>query len=314
MLTSWILRLQKVVHEVQPDVIMGWMYHGNLAASLSRYFGFEGPILWNVRHSVQDLALEKRATRWTIRIGSWCGRSPERIVYNSSKAAEQHEHLGFPAEKRVVIPNGFNLVRFRPDPLLRLARRRELGIPGDVPLLGMLGRVHPMKNHLGWLQAFAQVRQRYGPVHCIIAGTDVEEPNGLVARAVREAGLENAVTLLGSTQAPEHLYPSLDLLVMPSLWGESFPNVVGEAMGCGVPALVTDVGDAPVLVGDTGFLAANGSPEELAQSTLEALELGIEGLASYGRRSRKRMENCYELEMVGRRYKEILQTSASFKQ
>lgn len=306
----WVPRLRKVIREVKPDVIMGWMYHGNLAASLAGSLGFKGPILWNVRHSVQELALENRGTRWAIRVGAWSGRTPKLIVYNSTTAAQQHEGLGFAAEKSRVIPNGFKLDRFRPDPSSRLVRRAELGIPEDRPLLGMLGRVHPMKNHLGWLQAFRQVREQYGPVHCVIAGTDVAEPNGPVASAVREAGLKDAVTLLPPTQAPEQFYPALDLLVMPSLWGEGFPNVVGEAMACGVPALVTDVGDSAAVVGDTGFVAADGSPAELTRRTLEVLQLGPEGLASYGQRARKRMQDCYGLESIASRYREILRSAA----
>ncbi len=306
---GWIAKLRKIIQEVQPDVIMGWMYHGNLAASLTRYLGFGGPILWNVRHSIHDLALEKPGIRWAVRIGSWLRHSPDLIVYNSATAAEQHEGLGFPLEKRVVISNGFNLKRFRPDPSSRRMLREKLGIQEDQLLLGLFARVHPMKNHLGWLQAFRDIRAKHGNVHCVIVGTDVAEQSGSIAAAVHSAGLEQAVTLLPPTTTPERLYPALDLLVMPSLWGEGFPNVVGEAMACAVPALVTDVGDSAFVVGDTGFVAADGSPAELTRCTLEALQLGPEGLASYGQRARKRMQDCYGLESISSRYREVLQSS-----
>ena len=307
---KWVLRLRKVIGEVEPDVIMGWMYHGNLAASFARIIGNQIPILWNVRHSIHNLALEKPTTRIAIRSGRWLRRTPERIVYNSNVAAEQHEEFGFPADKRIVIANGFNLGRFRPDTSLRVLRRAELGIPKDRMLLGMLGRVHPMKNHFGWVQAFQEVRRKYESVHCVIAGTGVAKRNGRVAEAVREAKLENAVTLLPQTHLPEHLYPALDLLVMPSSWGEGFPNVVGEAMACAVPALVTDVGDAASVVGNTGFVAADGSPAELTRCTLEALALGPEGLASYGQRARERMHECYGIDSISRQYLSVLRSAA----
>lgn len=306
---KWVLRLRQVIGEMEPDVIMGWMYHGNLAASFARIIGYQIPILWNVRHSVHNLALEKPTTRIAIRSGRWCRRTPERIVYNSNVAAEQHEELGFPADKRLVIANGFDLDRFRPDLSSRDLRRAEFGIPKDQLLIGMLGRVHSMKNHLGWLQAFQEVRRKYGSVHCVIAGADVAERNGRVAKAVREAELENAVTLLPHTHLPEQLYPALDLLVMPSL-GEGFPNVVGEAMACGVPTLVTDVGDSATVVDDTGFVAANGSPAELTRRTLEALALGPEGLASYGQRACKRMRDYYGLDSITSRYRDLLRSTA----
>lgn len=298
----WIPKLRKVIRELRPDVVMGWMYHGNLAASLTRWLGYRGPILWNVRHSVHDIRREKASTRWVIQAGAWCAQSPARIVYNSATAAEQHEGLGYPPDKRVVLPNGFDLDRFKPDPSARAARRAELGVPSDRFLLGVVGRAHPMKNHLGWLKAFRMLVGDGLPVHCVMVGTGVAEPDGPLATAVREAGLESAVTLLPPTDSPETLYPALDLLVMPSLWGEGFPNVVGEAMGCGVPALVTDVGDASSVVGQAGFMAESGDPVLLADRARSALAHGREGLARLGAGARERMVECYGLESVAQRY------------
>ena len=307
---AWIPELRKAIREVRPDVVMGWMYHGNLAASLARRLGHRGPILWNVRHSVHDIRREKASTRWVIRAGGWWAQSPARIVYNSTTAAEQHERLGYPSEKRVVLPNGFDLERFKPSPSVREARRAELGIPSDRFLLGVVGRSHPMKNHLGWLKAFRALVDAGMPVHCVMAGTGVADPIGPLACGVREAGLGSAVTLLPPTDSPETLYPAMDLLVMPS-WGEGFPNVVGEAMACGVPALVTDVGDASFVVGDTGFVARNGSSAILAACVHDALHVGAGSLSTLGRRARKRMVNHFGLKAVGDQYGQMFRSVLS---
>jgi len=303
----WMPKLRKAIRQFQPDVVMGWMYHGNLAASFTRRLGHRGPILWNVRHSVHNIRREKASTRWVIQAGAWCAQSPARVVYNSATAAEQHEGLGYPRDKRVVLPNGFDLERFKPDPSSREARRAELGVPSDRFLLGVVGRAHPMKNHLGWLQAFRMLVDDGLPVHCVMVGTGVAEPDGPLATAVREAGLNAAVTLLPPTDAPETLYPALDLLVMPSLWGEGFPNVVGEAMACGVPALVTDVGDAACVVGDTGFVALAAAPPMLARRASETLEIGSEALMDHGRKARVEMVNNYSVGMVAHSYLKLFE-------
>ena len=304
----WIPKLRKVIRELRPDVVMGWMYHGNLAASLTRRLGHRGPILWNVRHSVHDIRREKASTRWVIRAGAWCAQSPARIVYNSATAAEQHERLGYPPHKRVVLPNGFDLDRFKPDPSARSARRAELGVPSDRFLLGVVARAHPMKNHLGWLKAFRMLVDAGLPVHCVMVGTGVAEPDGPLATAVREAGLESAVTLLPPTDSPETLYPALDLLVMPSLWGEGFPNVVGEAMGCGVLSLVTKVGDSVPLVESTGFVVPEVTPSALAASVHQAMGLSAQQLDSLGKRARDRMIRHYGLDHVAHEYSNLLST------
>jgi glycosyltransferase involved in cell wall biosynthesis len=284
---------------------MGWMYHGNLAASLTQRLGHRGLVVWNVRHSIHDMRREKASTRLVIRAGVWLARSPARVIYNSVSAAEQHEGFGYPSDKRVVLPNGFDLERFKPDPDAREARRAALGVPLDKFLLGVVGRAHPMKNHLGWLKAFRTLVDEELPVHCVMAGTGVANPEGSVATAVREAGLESNITLLPPTDSPESLYPALDLLVMPSLWGEGFPNVVGEAMGCGVAALVTDVGDAASVVGATGFVSESGAPDVLAREMRSALAQGHEALELLGTAARARMVEFYGPKVMVQRYRSL---------
>lgn len=300
----WIPALYRVLRNTQPDLVLGWMYHGNLAASFAKWMGYQGAVLWNVRHSIHDIRLEKLRTRWVIRAGAWCGRSPIRIIYNSATAAQQHEELGYPAGKRMVLPNGFDLDRFKPDPEARHVRRAELGVPKDRFLLGVVGRSHPMKNHLGWLAAFRALVNDGLPVHCVMAGTGVADPIGPVTAAVRDSGLESNVTLLPPTSVPESLYPALDLLVMPSL-GEGFPNVVGEAMACGVPALVTDVGDAGIVVGETGFVAGSTTSAGLAEAVRNAIRPGRARLTELGQLARKRMIDNYSIESVAQRYQAL---------
>lgn len=302
----WIPKLRKVIRELNPDVVMGWMYHGNLAASLTRYMGYQGKILWNVRHSVHDIQREKTSTRWVIRAGAWCAKSPEIIIYNSATSAKQHEALGYPLEKRVVLPNGFDLNRFKPNPNARSEQRAKLGIASKCFLLGVIGRSHPMKNHLGWLKAFQMLVNDGLPVHCVMVGTGVADPAGSLAIAVKKANLESVVTLLPPTDSPETLYPAFDLLVMPSLWGEGFPNVVGEAMACGVPALVTNVGDAADVVGDTGFVVEIGDPELIANCLRRIINLNICQLEGRAKAVRERMTDLYEISSVFERYNKLL--------
>ena len=302
---AWIPALRGVIRLLRPDLVMGWMYHGNLAASLTRLLGHRGPVVWNVRHSVHDLRREKASTHLVIRAGAWFARSPARVIYNSATAAEQHERLGYPADKRVVVPNGFDTERFKPDEKARGVRRSALAVKPERFLLGVVGRAHPMKNHLGWLKAFRVLVDEGLPVHCVMAGTGVADPEGSVAMAVRKAGLEANITLLLPTDSPESLYPALDLVVMPSLWGEGFPNVVGEAMACGVPAVVTDVGDAASVVGETGFVCKSGTPDVLATGVRSALTSGREALVHLGGAARERMVKSYGLDAMAQRYQSL---------
>ena len=304
---GWLIKLRKSIKSFNPDLIMGWMYHGNIASFISSFMGFSGPVIWNIRHSLHDLQKERTSTRLAIRAGSYITRSPSRIIYNSAAAADQHEALGFHSGKRAILANGFDLERFKPDALARKDFREKLDISPDKLLLGVVGRSHPMKNHHGWLQAFRQTIDVNKNMHCIMAGTGVAGPDSLLSKTVKELSLEEHVTLLPQTPNPEKLYPALDLLVMPSSWGEGFPNVVGEAMACGVPALVTNIGDASVIVGDTGFVAGDSTPETLAQQVLSVSLIGQAKLAVMGQRARERMVRNYGLSIAADAYEKVIE-------
>ena len=103
------------------------MYHGNLTATIGSWLlPRRPPVLWNVRHSLHDLALEKPLTRLIIRLSSRLSRLPQAIIYNSRVSAAQHARLGFDASRAVVIPNGFNGTQFRPQPEAGAHLRRDL--------------------------------------------------------------------------------------------------------------------------------------------------------------------------------------------
>ena len=299
---SWLIALRRTVRFWNPDIVVGWMYHGNLAASLSRVLGYDGPVIWNIRHSVHDLKREKWGTRRVIGIGARISASASRIIYNSENAAAQHERLGYREQGRVVLPNGFDVHRFEPNPSARRNLRDSLGILDADLVLGVVGRSHPMKNHIGWIKAFAKLVASNESLHCLMMGVGVDDPRGPVAQEINEAGLSSRVHLLSPTEFPEMIYPALDLLVLPSAFGEGVSNVVGEAMACGVPAAVTDVGDSPMLVGGAGFVLEGARPEELAAGVASAIRLGQGKLAEHGRRARERVMNHYSLEMIGKRY------------
>ena len=302
----WLLALRKAVHALAPDLVVGWMYHGNLGASLARLIGYGGPVVWNIRHSVHDLRQEKFGTRSVIRLGARVSRSASRVIYNSATAASQHEELGYVDKGRIVLPNGFDVQRFFPNAFARHRLRDSLGIPDNGIVLGVVGRTHPMKNHVGWVRAFAKLSRVDPSLHCIMMGVGVDDPRGTVAQVVGEAGLSTRVHLIPPTESPEVIYPAMDLLVLPSSSGEGFSNVVGEAMACGVPAAVTDVGDSPKLVRETGFVIGGTQPAELAAGIEKALRVGHRMLAHRGRQARQRVIDHYSLAAIGKRYYSVL--------
>jgi glycosyltransferase involved in cell wall biosynthesis len=279
------------------------MYHGNLAASLAAPLtGRPPPVLWNIRHSLHDLSLEKRATRLVIRAGAPLSRLAAGIVYNSALSVAQHRACGYarPAE---VIPNGFDTDRFRPDPAARARLRAELGLGESTAVIGLVARYHPMKDHGTLVRAASKLRAAGRDLHLVLVGENVTPGNAELARAVAAAGLGGRASLLGERVDVPGLVPAFDVAVLCSAWGEGFPNVLGEAMACGVPCVTTDVGDCRPLLAGIGEVTPPGDADALAAALDRLLRLPPSGRAQLGAAGRRRVEREFALPAIAARYR-----------
>jgi glycosyltransferase involved in cell wall biosynthesis len=230
-------------------------------------------------------------------------RFPDGIVINSRRGLQYHESLGYRPQRWHVVPNGFDTAEFRPDALRRQATREALGV-GDNVVIGILARVDPMKDHRTFLAAAAQVVDALPASRFVLAGMGASPDNRDLSRWIGEFGLGDRVSLLSKRDDVAQLLAGWDILVLSSI-GEAFPNVIGEAMSCGVPCVVTDVGDNAEIVGDTGRVVPPRNPEALAGAILELATLTPLARQTLGTRARRRIEERYGLETVTRMYEEI---------
>lgn len=291
------------------DLVQSWMYHANLATTLAAAGLSSTPqIAWNIRHSLHDLTREKRLTRWVIRVGAWLSRRPAAIVYNARTSALQHEELGFAADRRLVIPNGFDCRHFRPQPDRRAWLLRLVGVDDDKDspiLFGMIARNHPMKDPGTLLSASAELARRGRDLHLVICGQGFDVGNRVLVETAATLGFGQRLHLLGPRDDVADVMAGLDVVVMPSAWGEGFPNVVGEAMAAGRPCVATDVGDAAWLVDRFGRIVPPGDPIAMANAMDGMIQLGEAGRATLGKEARRRILADFQLEDVARRYAEL---------
>lgn len=297
-------RFKRVLLDLDPDVLQGWMYHGNIAAWwASRWYCRSAALLWNVRHSLSDIRHEKLGTQLMIRGGAMLSSAPRRIIYNSNVASEQHAGIGYRSERALVIPNGFDLQRFRLDDAARVAVRNQLGIPDDSFVIGMAARNHPMKDYANLVEALRLYFARDDKAHAILIGRNVG-PDHPVFRSFAS---DPRVHLLGEQSEMERWYNAMDVCSLSSAWGEAFPNVLGEAMACEVPCVATDVGDAGVIIGDTGAVVPIRDAKALCDAWVSLRDAG--GRARWGALARKRIEASYGIDTIVRAYEEVYQSS-----
>jgi glycosyltransferase involved in cell wall biosynthesis len=309
------LSILPLARRIDPQLIQGWMYHGNLMASMAALAlrksarrnvpGHKPPVLWNIRQTVYDLRRERWLTAKLIRQGARLSSGPAAIIYNSQTSAGQHESLGYRAEKRVVIPNGFDCQILRPDEAARKAVRTELGIADDTVLVGLVARYHPMKDHVGFLKAAALVVRSHPQTMFVLAGSGVSSIQPELAEAIHQNKLGDRVILLGERSDIPRLNNAFDIGCSASAWGEGFSNSIGEAMACGVPCAVTDVGDSAYIVADSRFVAPPRSPEALANAIGRLIGLGRSGRQQLGTKARQRIETEFSLSAIVQRYEDL---------
>lgn len=306
-----IFRLARLIKFLQPDLVQTWMYHADLLGGLAaRFAGFK-QVVWCIRHSDLSKSKNKRTTLWVVKVCVLLSRwVPVKIISCSHRAKHVHAQAGYVRKKIHVIPNGFDLRLFSPNSAARTWVRDELGLAVDAPIVGLIARVDPQKNHLGFIEAAALVKAELPGVQFLLVGTGVDSSNQELVRAIAAAGLGSSVHLLGRRDDVPRLMASLDVLASSSD-GEGFPNVLGEAMACGVPCVVTDVGDSAEIVGDTGRVVEPGDMAGLANGLIELLRMPKPQREELGTRARARISSHYEIGAVTRMYESFYEEVAS---
>jgi len=306
-----LVRLFKTLRQIRPDIVQTWMYHADLLGGVvARLAGIE-KVVWALRNSNLSPDLTKNSTIQVVKIcaaiSTWL---PIQILSCSKRAGEIHTELGYCRDKIKIIPNGFDLGSFQPNTESRESVRNELGLPCDAFLVGLMARYDSQKNHAGFITAAARIRRAMPHVHFVLAGTGVDETNEALTKLIAEHDLKNHIHLLGQRSDMPRLMASLDILASSS-FGEAFPNVLGEAMACGVPCVVTDVGDSAEIVGDTGRVVQSGDMEGLARHIQELMSMPTEERARLGQKARARVEANYEIGHVTRLYEEFYEHIAN---
>lgn len=300
---SWqtIKKLRQFIRAFNPDIVQGWMYHGNIVATVA-VFLFDPmrrkvKLFWNVRQTLYDINSEKIQTRWLIVLGRWLSFFTQSIIYNSNLSAEQHCNVGYSVKKTKIIPNGFDLQKFRPDQNRRQQLREELGVAESVFLVGHISRLHPMKDHATLLRAIDHVVDNLSGIGCKQEVLFLLIGHGVTS----ELSKNPAIRFLGERVDVPRIMSALDIVVSSSAWGEGFPNVIGEAMASEVLCVVTDVGDSAYIVGKYGRVCSVGDDQCIANSLLQLIENKQERKTA-GKQARKRIKENYSMDKIKKEY------------
>jgi len=261
----FFIRLVRVVWKIKPRVIYGFLGTPNILTAFLKPFFPTIRMVWGVRASNVDLNHYDWLTRLSYSIECRLSRFADLIICNSRAGLEYAAAHGFPREKMTVIPNGVDTERFKPIAVARERIRAEWGIREKEILIGLVARIDPMKDHPTFLRAAAMLAQERPDVRFVCVGDGSEPYKSELRQLANELGLDGRLIWAGARHDMPAVYNALDIAASSSSFGEGFSNTITEAMACGVPCVVTDVGDSALIVDETGVVVPPASPDELCE-------------------------------------------------
>lgn len=299
--------LKKIMRAQRPALVQTWMYHADFLGGLAaRSIRPRPPVVWNIQHGVMDPKETKRASLWLMRmLGPLSRWLPDRIFVCSRAAIETHARLGYARNKMVHIPNGADCDRFKPDLTARREIRDELGIPQDVPVIGMAGRYNPQKDYANFFGAVRIFQSSDSRAHFVACGSNVTPENPELARLLAECPDPSRVHLIGPRRDMPRVYPAFDVATLSSAHGEGMPVTLCEALACGVPGVATDVGDSADVVGPSGRIVPPKNDSALAGAWHVVLNLPAKERAELQHLARHRVQKNFALPVIASLYETL---------
>lgn len=297
-----LFRLYGIISAEKPDAIQCKMYHANLLGGVFGRLAGCKKIFWGIHHT--SLAGEKFTTKLTDKLCAFLARfCCEKVVCCGIVARNICRKNGYPAERLVIIPNGYDTQKLSPDGEVRARMRKALGLSDSTIAVCHVGRYNKVKNHVGIVRSFAEFRRTHPDSELIFVGAGVDTAED-VAAEISALGLGGSVRALGLRRDVGDILNAADFTVLFS-FSEAFPNVLAESMLCGKLAVSSDAGDARFIVGDDNFIVPIGDEKALAEKMREIADMPPQRREELGAKARESVIARFSLKSVCRRYIEM---------
>ena len=284
------------IREIHPDIVQTWMYHSDLIGGIASKIVGVKELVWNIRNSNLDKLTSKRGTIFVMKLSACLSRYlPSKIACCSKVAQDIHVAQGYVKEKFLLIPNGFDLNAYKPDPNAKKSVCEELELPAGSRLIGLVGRYDPQKDHATFIKAASELHKSDPTVYFILCGDRIDEKNQALLSQINITTCSSHFRLLGKRLDTPRLNAAFDIATSSSCYGEAFPNILGEAMACGTPCVATNVGDSALIIGETGRVVPHSDPSRLSNAWKEILSLKQADYRLLSQQARRRVETHFEL-------------------
>jgi GalNAc-alpha-(1->4)-GalNAc-alpha-(1->3)-diNAcBac-PP-undecaprenol alpha-1,4-N-acetyl-D-galactosaminyltransferase len=296
-------RFWRVVREVRPRIIHAYMGVANELSSLMAWL-VGAKAVWGIRASKKDFSHYDWLNRWDFRLGACLSQLADLIIVNSQAGKKDHIAQGYSRRRMVVIPNGIDSERFHPDREAGLRMRGCWGVAKNERLIGLVARLNPLKDHSTFLHAAALLARERLDVRFVCVGEGPAPYKQKLQALAEEEGLGKRLIWAGPCLEMVEVYNAFDVATSSSSFGEGFSNATAEAMACGIPCVVTDVGDSAAVTGGLGQVVPPGAPHEMKAAWERLLDLPEEQRAALSHACRHRIVQEYGVQQLARKTEE----------
>ncbi len=294
----FLLRLYEVLKDLKPSILHGYLSTQNLLTILLKPLFPSTKMFWGIRATKVDFSRYGWLAAALFRLECFFSRFADLIIVNSQAGYNYHTIQGFAVDKMVVISNGLDTNLFKINLQSRIKTRGEWQVSLQEILIGLVGRLDPMKDHATFLQAAALLTKNNQHISFAFVGDGEESYIQKIYQLAAQLAINNKIKWVGKRTDIADLYNAFDIIVSSSCDGEGFSNAIGEAMACGVPCVVTDVGDSALIVGDTGVVVPPQNPEALALALQHLIDLSYPQRVELGKKAQRRIEENFGIKQL----------------
>jgi len=306
-------RLVQRLRDYQPNILHSFLGPPNIFAAMVKSSQPECRLVWGFRASNMDLDRYDWSHRASETLQRILVRRVDKIVTNSQSGRECAASRGFPSDRQVVIPNGIDTEKFAPNRARGQSLRTKWGLSDDSHVIGIAARLDPMKDHPTFLRAAAIAAKQNPSLRFVCIGDGQPAYREALHNQASHLGLDDQLTWAGHHGDMAEVYSALDIATLTSAFGEGFPNAVGEAMACGTPCVVTDVGDAVDIIGKTGLHAPVGDENALARGWMELIAETPDARADRASSCRARIVKKFSVATLVEAHRSLYQQMAQSK-
>jgi glycosyltransferase involved in cell wall biosynthesis len=298
-LVKFFWRLIRFIRHNSFDIVYSFLPDVNLIATLAVFFGrHRHRLIWGIRASNLDFHRHGRLPKISYRLQRLLAGIPDIIVSNSEAGLSSIVRLNPFVKKTVVIPNGIDLQRFRPNIDARIEYRKRLNVTDHERLIGIVARIDPMKDYETFIESVSILERKVKNLRFICIGGGPADYRARLAKFAAKKKIDEKIIWYGTCFEMPSMYNALDIVCSASSHGEGFSNAIGEAMACGIPCVVTDVGDSKMIVGDAGVVVAPGEPEALAAGIQKILQRKAENKDLLADQVRRRIVSNFSVDQL----------------